>query len=306
MRFGQELAIDHSAKQNVLHSERGTYALTVRLIAVNPILNKLFIGEFSWRRLIKALILIPLFVYLGIFMIAWLFPNRLLFRPQDASYRDDARIVKLKTATGLRISARFYENPVSTYTILFSHGNAEDIGTIEPFILRLRDSGFAIFSYDYRGYGTSEGSPSVENAYQDIEAAYQYLINERKILPEKIILHGRSLGGGPAVDLAAREPVAGLIMESTFTSAGRLLTNVKIFPFDEFENINKIGTVRCPVLVIHGKKDWTISFRHGEQLFAAANEPKANLWIDNAGHNNLFATASKVYLTRIRDFAKGL
>ena len=119
-------------------------------------------------------------------------------------------------------------------------------------------------------------------------------------------MHGRSIGGGPAVDLASREPVGGLILESTFTSASRVLTNIRIFPFDRFENINKIGSVRCPVLVIHGKKDRTIPFQHGEKLFAAANEPKVSFWVDNAGHNDLFKAAGGAYLKTIRDFADNL
>ncbi len=284
----------------------GTEPPTMRVLAVNPTLKKLFIGEFSWKRVIRSILLIPIFVYLGLFIIAWLFPNRVLFRPQQALYTDDSSIIKLRTSDGEKNSAKFYENDNAVFTILFSHGNAEDIGTIEPFILRLRENGFAVLVYDYHGYGTSEGSPSEYNTYRDIDAAYEYLIEARKIPAERIILHGRSLGGGAAVDLASREPVGGLILESTFTSASRVLTNIRIFPFDKFENINKIATVNCPVLVIHGKKDWTIPFHHGEKLFAAAKEPKASLWIDNAGHNNLFNTASGPYLKAIRDFADNL
>ena len=239
-------------------------------------------------------------------MIAWLFPNKVLFRPQASSYKDDASIVKLRTSDGATISAKFYENNDAVFTILFSHGNAEDLGNIEPFILTLRDSGFAVLAYDYHGYGTSDGSPSESNTYKDIDAAYEYLVETKKIPTGRIILHGRSVGGGPAVDLASREPVGGLILESTFTSASRVLTNVRIFPFDKFENLNKIAAIKCPLLIIHGKRDWTISFHHGEELFAAAKEPKTSLWIDNAGHNNLFNVASEPYLKSIRDFADGL
>jgi fermentation-respiration switch protein FrsA (DUF1100 family) len=250
--------------------------------------------------------LIPIFVYLGLFIVAWLFPNKVLFRPPPASYKDDYSITKLETSNGETISAKYYENVGARFTILFSHGNAEDIGNIEPFILHLRDSGFAVLIYDYDGYGTSEGSPSESNSYSDIDAAYRYLTETKKIDADKIIVHGRSVGGGPAVDLASRKPVGGLILESTFTSAARVLTNVRIFPFDKFENINKIGNVTRPVLVIHGKQDRTIPFQHGQQLFAAANEPKFSLWVENAGHNNLFNVTSEIYLKTIRDFADRL
>ncbi len=273
---------------------------------MHPRLKSILIGEFSWKRVIRSVFLIPIFVYIGLFTIAWLFPNQVLFRPPTASYVDDSSIIKLRTSSGDTISAKFYQNDAATFTILFSHGNAEDMGTIEPFILRLRESGFAVLAYDYNGYGTSEGSPSENDTYRDIDAAYEYLIEKRKIPAERIILHGRSLGGGAAVDLASREPVGGLIAESTFTSASRVLTRIRIIPFDRFENISKIASIKCPVLVIHGKKDWTIPFHHGEALFTAANEPKASLWVDDAGHNNLFNVASEQYLKAVRDFTDSL
>jgi fermentation-respiration switch protein FrsA (DUF1100 family) len=251
-------------------------------------------------------VLIPIFVYVGLFIIAWLFPDKVLFRPPPASYKDDPSIIKLKTSSGETISARFYENTAADHTVLFSHGNAEDIGLIEPFVSALRDSGFSVLVYDYRGYGTSEGSPSENNTYEDINAAYKYLIETKHTQAGTIIVHGRSVGGGPAVDLASRERVGGLILESTFTSAARVLTNFRIFPFDKFENIVKIADVKCPVLVIHGKNDRTIAFQHGEDLFAAAKEPKTSLWVESAGHNNLFSVANETYLKTVRDFADRL
>ena len=273
---------------------------------MNATFKRLFIGEFSWKRAIRSLVLIPVAVYLGLFALAWFFPNKLLFRPHRASYTDDASIIKLVTSDRTPISAKFYENKTAYFTILFSHGNAEDIGDIEPFIERLRDSGFSVLTYDYHGYGTSQGEPTEDNTYQDIDAAYTYLVDSKKIPSNRIILHGRSLGGGASVDLASRQPVAGLIAESTFISASRVLTGIQIFPFDKFENIKKIGSVHCPLLVIHGRRDATITFKHGENLFAAANEPKRSFWVDAAGHNNLFRVAGESYLAAINDFAASL
>ena len=239
-------------------------------------------------------------------MIAWLFPDKVIFRPPTSSYKNDDSVIKLQTTNGEIITAKFYENSSAVFTILFSHGNAEDIGTIEPFILKLKDEGFSVLSYDYRGYGTSEGSPSETNTYEDITAAYKYLVEAKNIPTNRIILHGRSLGGGVATDLAAREPVGGLILESTFTSASRVLSRIKILPFDKFETINKIVAVKCPVMIIHGKEDWTIPFHHGETLFAAALDPKNSFWVENAGHNNLFNRSGDLYLTAIRSFVDGL
>lgn len=270
---------------------------------MNSKLHALLIGEFNWRRLVRSLVLIPAFVILGLLGIATFFPDRPIFRPQPSSYSDSSSIIKIRTREGETISAKYYEYPQAEYTILFSHGNAEDIVMIEPFILRLRGLGFNILTYDYHGYGTSSGSPSETNAYADIDAAFEYLVNKKGLRPDKIILHGRSLGGGVAVDLAARREVGGLILESTFTSAFRVVTRYPILPFDKFENIKKIEKVRCPVLVIHGTQDRTIGFHHGETLFAAANEPKYPLWIDGAGHNNLFYIGEDQYQKALSDFA---
>jgi len=273
---------------------------------MKALLYEMFVGDLSLKRMFRSLLLIPLFVYIGLLIVAFFFADNVLFRPPAAFYTDTPQVLKLSTANGDRISAKFYENPSSKFTILFSHGNAEDIGTIESFILKLQDTGFSVLSYDYRGYGTSDGIPSEEHCYEDIDAAYRYLVEIRNIAPNRIILHGRSLGGGVSVDLAARREIAGLIMESTFTSASRVLSRYKIIPFDKFESINKVGKVAAPVLVIHGREDWTIPFHHGESILSAAREPKRSFWVNTAGHNNLFRKDNEGYLKAMNDFADSL
>ena len=89
------------------------------------------------------------------------------------------------------------------------------------------------------------------------------------------------------MDLASRKSVAGLIVESAFTKAFLVVTRIPIVPFDKFANIDKIKKVRSPVLVIHGTSDSVIPFSHGQQLFAAANEPKRFLWVEGADLDTL-------------------
>ena len=254
---------------------------------MNSKLKALFIGEFSWKRLIRSMVLVPICVVLGLLIIAVFFADKAIFRPQRSSYKDTAEVIKLKTRSSEQISAKYYEIAAAPYTLIFSHGNAEDIGMIEPFAWRLRDLGLNVLIYDYPGYGTSSGSPSEENAYAAIDAAYDYLQTEKDVDPKRIILHGRSLGGAVAADLASRRPVAGLILESTFTTAFRVVTRYPILPFDKFENIKKIEKITCRVLVIHGTNDWTIPVYHGHRLFESANGAKQALWVEGAGHNNL-------------------
>ena len=112
------------------------------------ILKAAFIGELTWRRVLRSLVLIPLAVCLGLLIIAIFFADRVIFQPQRSSYRDTSDVIKIKTTGGERISAKFYEKEDANYTILFSHGNAEDIGLNESFALRLRDAGFNVLAYD--------------------------------------------------------------------------------------------------------------------------------------------------------------
>jgi fermentation-respiration switch protein FrsA (DUF1100 family) len=273
---------------------------------VNKKLHKLLIGEFSLKRLMTSLLLIPVLVYLGFSIFAYFIADKLIFQPPFSTYRDDDKILKLTTVGGEKISARFYESSNATHTILFSHGNGEDIGLPAPMIEELQKNGFAVFVYDYRGYGTSEGKPTEENVYQDIDAAYDYLVDVKNLAPDKIIVHGRSLGGAVSVDLASRKKVGGLVVESSFVTASRVLTKYPVLPFDKFQSVHKIKNIQCPVLFIHSRKDDRIGFWHSEKLLAEANEPKFSLWIDDAHHNNLFDVAGKTYLQAIRDFADNL
>lgn len=265
-------------------------------------LKRLLIGEFSAKRLFRSVI----FVYVCLCLWAFFFTDRLIFRPPAASYADTPSTIKLFSNKAVRISARYFPNPKATYTLLYSHGNAEDVGVLEPLLQTIQDAGFAVFAYDYQGYGTSEGIPSEGNAYQDIEAAYNYLTQSLQIPASQIILYGRSVGGGPAVDLASREPVAGLVVESTFISAFRVITFLPLLPFDKFDNLSKIKKVNCPVLVIHGKADEVIPFWHGEALFKAVKQPKQFLWVEQAGHNDVVEVAGERYRQALQTFVKQL
>ena len=255
---------------------------------------------------LRGLLLGAVAVYLTVLIVAVFCSEKLIFQPQPPGYRDNANILKLASSDGHKISAIFMANPDAIYTILFSHGNAEDIGYDQPLLERLRDDGFAVFAYDYQGYGTSEGTPSERNAYDDEDAAYDYVVQTLHIEPSRIIAFGRSVGTGPATDLASRRPVAGLILGSAFTSAFRVMTRVSILPFDRFNNLKKIKKVHCPVLIIHGTRDSVIEVSHGRQLFAAANEPKRALWVEGADHSDLEVVGGTQYSNSLKAFATSI
>lgn len=256
----------------------------------------------SFKRLTVYIFIPLILIYLGVSLFVYFIAEKIIFQPQVSSYRDTNQIIKLNSANGTQISAVYLNNPEAHYRILFSHGNAEDIGTALPTLEKLKSAGFSVFAYDYQGYGTSSGVPSEANAYADAEAAYNYLVNNLNVRAKRIIAHGRSLGGAVALDLASKRPMGGLIIESSFVSAYRVMTRIPLFPFDKFNSLSKIKRVRCPVLVIHGKRDEVIPFWHGERLFEEANDRKTFLWVERAGHNNLRITAGNDYEKALLEF----
>lgn len=256
--------------------------------------------------MLRELLLLAVALYVALGLYGWFLADRVMFQPHPSSYRDDARILKLTTKNGQRISALHLASPAARYTLLVSHGNAEDLGDDPLWLDSLRDAGFNVLAYDYEGYGTSEGRPSEGAFYADEEAAYDYLRDALHLAPEQIILLGRSVGTAPAVYLAARRPVAGLILQSGFTSAFRVLTRVSLLPFDRFPSYRDVGRVHCPVLIMHGTADGVIGIQQGKALYGMAKEPKRALWIEGAGHDDLHIVGGERYLAALRDFAASL
>ncbi|MBV6623098.1 MAG: alpha/beta hydrolase [Rivularia sp. (in: Bacteria)] len=256
----------------------------------------------SKTQFIKRMLLSIILIYLTFAIIIYTQVEKLIFLPPPSTYQDTEEIIKLTSEDGTKLSAIYLSNPNAKYTILHAHGNASDLGMIKPRMEQLRDIGLNVLAYDYRGYGTSEGKPSEQNAYKDIDTAYNYLTQELKIPPDKIILFGRSVGGGSAIDLAVRKPVAGLITESTFTSIFKVKVPIKILPFDKFDNLKKISKVKSPVLIMHGKMDEIVPFSHGKQLFKQAPEPKLSLWVDDGKHNNFPYAAGEKYTDILKNF----
>jgi len=264
--------------------------------------KRVVVGRFTWKRLMLDLWLLPLVVYVSLAVYAWLLADRLIFLPRPSSYGPTDDMLRLTTPDGATLYAVYLPNPAARFTLLYSHGNAEDLGDAMPDLERLRDLGYAVFSYDYRGYGFSSGRPSTKGVCSDAETAYRYLREALELSPERIVPYGRSVGGGPAVHLAATQPVGGLIVQSTFTSAFVVMTRVPILPFDRFRNLALIARVRCPVLVMHGGRDGVVSFSHGMKLYARAPEPKRCLWLPDAGHDSFPGDHEAEYAATLKEF----
>ncbi len=253
----------------------------------------------------KILVFLVL-LYVVICVFARLVSEGTVFRPPPPSYGETPDLIFIPSADRTRIAALHFRNPGARHLFLHFHGNGEDLGYVQPWLEQAREEGFEVLATDYRGYGQSEGSPSEKNFYADAEAIIAYCRDSLGWKPERIIVHGRSLGGAAAARIAARHPVAAVILENAFVSAYRVMTVKPVILGDRFEAIDDIMRPLCPVLVIYGTKDEVVGPWHGPALFAAAPEPK-QLWaVEGAGHNDLLFVTGPAYWPRIRAFVDGL
>lgn len=275
--------------------------------------------------------------------------STLLFQPPPPSKLKEHKIVWLKTRLGSRIPA-FYisyrrqgglescrslasdeirdSHPQDGITLLYSHANAEDLGSIYPwckFLSKMLQVN--LLAYDYTGYGmaTVHGPPSEEHCYADIEAAYAYLRNDLNVPAKNIVLYGRSLGSGPSCHLAAQtalskkqgkpdplsgvdwneEPVGGLILHAPFLSVYRVVIDTGCTLLgDKFPNIDILPMTRSPTMLIHGTSDQIVPFRHSEVLQKAIpGEFKARpLYIDGMSHNNVHSQVRPMFIDRLVEF----
>lgn len=203
------------------------------------------------------------------------------------------------------------EVPNSKAIILF-HGNAESISGLAKQTQRFHQLGCAVLAVEYRGYGHSTGGlPSEASVYADAEAAWNYLVGQRGVQPRNIYIYGHSLGGAVAMDLAAKHPdAAGVILESTFTSAadlGRRLTLFRVFPLrllvtQRFDSLHKAPRLKIPVLVIHGDADPVIPYAVGRDLYAAAPQPKRFFTVPGGDHDHIAEIGGAAYLQALREF----
>ncbi|CAL5339520.1 unnamed protein product [Camellia sinensis] len=213
----------------------------------------------------------------------------------------------LDTKGGNKVVATFWRHPSGRFTLLYSHGNAADLGQMKELFIELRAHlRVNIMSYDYSGYGASTGKPSEFNTYYDIEAVYNCLKDEYGIKQESVILYGQSVGSGPTLHLAARlQRLRGVVLHSAILSGIRVLYPVKMtFWFDIFKNIDKIRNVSCPVLVIHGTNDDIVDLSHGKRLWELAKEKYDPLWVKGGGHCNLETYPE--YIKHLRKFVNAM
>lgn len=228
---------------------------------------------------------------------------------EELLHRSD--LVWLTTARGERIPAchvksqPWYQSSSTRMTLLYSHGNAEDLGLHIEYVEALaHHTGTDVFSYEYVGYSLSrlDGAEASESAcLRSVDAAWRYCVDTLQIPPKHIVLYGRSIGSGPTVDLASREAVedsghspldvGGVLLQSPLESGGRAVLPYFVslvgYPLDIFRNYEKVSKIRAPVAIMHGVADEVIPVGNGRALHGLLSNPFEPLWIPHAGHNNM-------------------
>lgn len=193
-------------------------------------------------------------------------------------------------------------------TVLFCHGNAGNISNrLDTVSFYYHEMNCNLMIFDYSGYGKSGGEVGEKNSYKNVRDVYDYMINELKVKPEDLIVHGRSLGGAVAADLAVDNKCGGLILESTFSSIDDMVSSVlPLLPIGwaitiEYDTIGKIDRIKVPMLIIHSKGDEIIPFYMGENLYKSASKMKH--WLEIEGdHNYGWIESQKVYSIGMKEF----
>lgn len=250
------------------------------------------------RPRIVTWLLVPVLVYGGICLLAFLLQDKLLYFP-TAELAVDPGAAGLKfedveleiEGAETRVHAWFVPHPAPRGTVIWCHGNAGNISHRVSEVQRLHGLRLQTLIFDYPGYGKSTGSPSEPALYAAAERCWAHLVEERGIAAARIVIWGRSLGGTVAVDLASRHRAAALIVESSMTSVLDVARRhyfwlpVSLLLRSRFEAVRKIGDISIPKLCVHSPQDEVVPYELGRLLFDTASEPKEFLEV-RGGHND--------------------
>ena len=208
----------------------------------------------------------------------------------------------------------------SNKVLLYSHGNAADLGSMHEVAVTLSLAcKCTVVTYDYSGYGESNGTPSEFETYRDIKAVYDYLTgaSASESAPalvadpaRDLVLVGESIGSGPVIWLGVRHVAAGIILHAPIASGLRVMTENRLLCCcDIFPNIDRIAHISCPVFIIHGTHDDKVSINHGMRLHNRLSRPAAVFppwWVEGAGHGNIQSLRTTEYFERIGSFIEFL
>ena len=269
-------------------------------------------------------------VYVVLSVVLWAFQEKMTFPAPRSPLPDPVNTIgygeriELRMQDGTRLVGWYLpavEKPlrrsggqeantaVKTPGVLWFYGNGETIGAIWPIIRDFRPPKAALLVVDYPGYGASGGRATEAGMYEAADLAYNALIARPDVDRQRVYVYGRSLGSAAATHTAAAQEVAGLILESPFTSArGMAARHYGIFPRFlvrlGLDNVGRMRGIRCPTLIFHGTADMLVPMKMGREVAAAAGGPVEFVMIEGAGHNDTYDMGGKAYKEKLAAFVK--
>jgi fermentation-respiration switch protein FrsA (DUF1100 family) len=240
-------------------------------------------------------LLLGLITYLIVLTYIYLFQRNLLYHPSVNGYQGDEinfdyKEVFIQNKEGIKLKSWLHEKDlINKKTIIFFHGNAGNLSNRNYKLNELSKFDINFLIVAYRGFSGNQGNPSEQGLYEDAKSTFDWL-TIKGVKEKNIILYGESLGTAVAIETAQNKDLAGIILESPFTSMVELAQ--KYYPFlpvkfllkDKYETIKKLPNINSPLLVLHGKLDSVVPFSMGKNLFDKANKPKFKYFIDNDDH----------------------
>jgi fermentation-respiration switch protein FrsA (DUF1100 family) len=240
-------------------------------------------------------LLLGLITYLIVLTYIYLFQRNLLYHPLVNGYQEDKinfdyKEVFIQNREGIKLKAWLHEKDlINKKTIIFFHGNAGNLRNRNYKLNELSKFNVNFLIVAYRGFSGNQGKPSEQGLYEDARSTLNWL-KIKGVKEKNLILYGESLGTAVAIETAQNIDLAGIILESPFTSMVELAQKyypvlpVKYLLKDKYETIKKLPNISSPLLVLHGRLDTIVPFAMGKKLFEQANEPKFKYFIDNDNH----------------------
>ena len=230
--------------------------------------------------------------------------------PEDRGL--DYVVAKFKNTDGDTLHGWVIPGKEEYPLIIYFHGNVSNVTHGLEKIELLNSLGFSVFSFEYRGYGESEGRPLYEDDfYRDARSALWWL-RRMGWDNSQLIYYGHSLGAAVALNLALEEPPVGVILESAFTSYAGMLKYRAPYLYmlggwkaQEFNNISKISKLKSPIVLFHGTSDAVVPSQMSQKLYDAAQSPKRLYFINGANHVNVLDSARKDLAEDLKWFLPG-
>ncbi len=280
--------------------------------------RKLFPSPGFWYTLLVRLLIYAVLVLTGIVFLASCMEKTFIYQPvsypegnwdvPQTSMGAEIQDVHFHTDDDVRLHGWWVPRSDTSRTILWFHGNAGNLSHRYQDLLNFHNIGCQVLIIDYRGYGKSDGSPSEQGLYRDGLAAYSFLVEQKEIPKDQIVLLGRSLGAAVATKVANRREIDRLLLVSPFTNVRDMVPHVLPIPglhyliSSEFNSLDRIRDIHVPLLIIHGTDDEIVPIELGRKLFERANSPKRFEALEGAGHNNISMVAGIKYQQLIREF----